>query len=202
MKRRQASAPAAAARNEDMTILTTKARVLRLSAEDNILVAGERIDKDAVDQRRRRRPASASRSATRSRRKPIAAGEPVDQVRPDHRLRQPADPAGDWVHEHNCDMGAEHGAFERDYAFCEGVVPVDFVPEAQRATFEGFRRSNGKVGTRNYIGILTAVNCSTTVAGFIAQGDRALRHPRRLSQHRRHRGAEAGQRLRHGHQRR
>ena len=78
-------------------------------------------------------------------------------------------PAGDWVHEHNAGIGEEHGAFERDYAFCEGVQPVDFVPEGQQATFQGFKRSNGQVGTRNYIGILTSVNCSTTVAGFIAK---------------------------------
>jgi altronate hydrolase len=65
--------------------------------------------------------------------------------------------------------GRGEGAFERDYAFCEGVIPVDFVPEAQRATFEGYRRANGSVGTRNYVGILTSVNCSTTVAGFIAR---------------------------------
>ena len=61
-------------------------------------------------------------------------------------------------------IGEEHGAFQRDYAFGEGIVPVDFVPEAQRATFQGFRRSNGTVGTRNYIGILTSVNCSTRVS--------------------------------------
>jgi altronate hydrolase len=78
-------------------------------------------------------------------------------------------PVGDWVHEHNCNMGEQHGAFERDYQFCEGVVPTQFVPEAQRATFEGFRRSNGKAGTRNYLGILTSVNCSATVAKFMAQ---------------------------------
>ncbi len=78
-------------------------------------------------------------------------------------------PAGEWVHEHNCGIGEEHGAFERDYAFCEGVVPVDFVPDDERATFQGFKRSNGSVGTRNYVGILTSVNCSTTVAGFIAR---------------------------------
>ena len=66
-------------------------------------------------------------------------------------------------------MGPEHGAFERDYAFCDGMLPADFVPDAERATFQGFRRANGKVGTRNYLGILTSVNCSTTVAGFIAK---------------------------------
>src|SRR5690242_5118601 len=43
-------------------------------------------------------------------------------------------PAGEWVHEHNCGIGEEHGAFKRDYAIGAGVVPVDFVPEAQRAT--------------------------------------------------------------------
>src|SRR5690606_21872077 len=37
-----------------------------------------------------------------------------------------------------------------------------------RATFHGYRRANGKVGTRNYIGILTSVNCSATVAKFVA----------------------------------
>src|SRR6185312_10512480 len=49
------------------------------------------------------------------------------------------------------------------------VVPVDFVPEGQQATFQGYLRGNGRAGTRNYIGILTSVNCSTTVAGFIAK---------------------------------
>ena len=78
-------------------------------------------------------------------------------------------PAGEWVHEHNCSIGADHGAFARDYAFGEGVVPTQFVPEGARRTFEGFRRANGKAGTRNYLGILTSVNCSATVAKYIAQ---------------------------------
>src|SRR6185437_7436831 len=40
--------------------------------------------------------------------------------------------------------------------------------EAPR-TFEGYRRSNGKVGVRNYLGVLTSVNCSATVARHIAE---------------------------------
>jgi altronate hydrolase len=78
-------------------------------------------------------------------------------------------PAGEWVHEHNCGIGEEHGAFSRDYAFSQGVTPVEFFTGAEQATFQGYRRSNGSVGTRNYVGILTSVNCSTTVAGFIAK---------------------------------
>jgi altronate hydrolase len=76
--------------------------------------------------------------------------------------------AGEWVHEHNCGMGGADGSLHHDYAFSEGVVQPDMVPVDQRATFQGYRRSNGKVGTRNYLGILTSVNCSATVAKFMA----------------------------------
>lgn len=72
---------------------------------------------------------------------------------------------GDHVHTHNCVMGD----LEKDYGFCRNAVPTDYLPEAQRATFQGYRRANGKVGTRNYVGILTTVNCSATVARAIAQ---------------------------------
>lgn len=72
--------------------------------------------------------------------------------------------AGQHVHTHNCIMGD----FAKDYGFCRHAKPTDFVPEEQRASFQGYRRENGKVGTRNYIGILTTVNCSATVAKQIA----------------------------------
>ena len=71
---------------------------------------------------------------------------------------------GEHVHTHNCVVGD----FEKDYGFCRNVTPTAFVSEENRATFNGFRRVNGKVGTRNYIGILTTVNCSATVAKQIA----------------------------------
>lgn len=45
--------------------------------------------------------------------------------------------------------------------------PAPARPAADR-TFDGFRRSNGKVGTRNMIGLLTTVNCSASVSRFIA----------------------------------
>ncbi len=55
-----------------------------------------------------------------------------------------------------------------DYEFSTNLVPVEPVPEGERATFMGFRRGNGKVGTRNFIGVLTSVNCSATAARMIA----------------------------------
>lgn len=72
---------------------------------------------------------------------------------------------GEHVHSHNC--GVED--FERDYDFCADAK--QFVPDISQAgrTFKGYRRASGKVGTRNYIGILTSVNCSATVAKLVAE---------------------------------
>jgi altronate hydrolase len=69
---------------------------------------------------------------------------------------------GEHVHTQNVAMGE----FEREYAFSTLVEPTTYASPA--ATFEGIRRENGQVGTRNYIGLLTSVNCSATVAGYIA----------------------------------
>jgi altronate hydrolase len=72
---------------------------------------------------------------------------------------------GAHVHVHNVSMGE----FERDYAFGEDKIETDFVADAERATFQGYLREDGRVGTRNYIGIVTSVNCSATVARHIAR---------------------------------
>ena len=45
------------------------------------------------------------------------------------------------------------------------------------ATFEGIRRPDGRVATRNYIGILTSVNCSAHVAGLVADVFKKIRSP-------------------------
>ncbi|HEY0523893.1 MAG TPA: altronate dehydratase family protein [Stellaceae bacterium] len=71
---------------------------------------------------------------------------------------------GDHVHTHNLAMGD----FSRDYAFCADATPTDMVPEHQRATFEGIVRADGRVATRNYLGIISSVNCSATTAKYIA----------------------------------
>jgi len=73
-------------------------------------------------------------------------------------------PPGTHIHTHNCVMGD----FERDYAFCADAHPTDFVPEHQRATFMGIPRPDGRSATRNYIGIVTTVNCSAATSRMIA----------------------------------
>src|SRR5688572_178169 len=144
------------------------ARTLLLNSSDNVGVALSNLDvgtDTAQGVRTVRRVPRGHKFAV----KPIEAGAAIVKFGQVIGFAKEPIGAGDWVHEHNAGIGEEHGAFERDYAFCEGVVPVDFVPAAQQATFQGYKRDNGQVGTRNYVGILTSVNCSTTVAGFIAR---------------------------------
>ncbi len=70
---------------------------------------------------------------------------------------------GDHVHVHNLAMGD----FERDYAFCEDFVPSVVNPNP--ATFMGIKRGDGRVATRNYLGVISSVNCSAHVCRLIAK---------------------------------
>jgi altronate hydrolase len=71
---------------------------------------------------------------------------------------------GDHIHTHNCSMGAH----DQNYRIGEDYVPTDFVPENERLTFQGYRRADGSVGTRNHIALCATVNCSATVIRHIA----------------------------------
>ncbi|TEA77946.1 UxaA family hydrolase [Allopusillimonas ginsengisoli] len=69
---------------------------------------------------------------------------------------------GQHVHTHNMKMMA----FERDYDFCSHKKDIQINSDADQ--FMGILRPDGRVATRNFIGILTSVNCSATVAKAIA----------------------------------
>jgi altronate hydrolase len=101
----------------------------------------------------------------------LASGEAVRRYNQIIGFASQAIGAGEHVHVHNLNMGAEKGNFARDYAFC-----ADVKPDAPRrhATFQGIVRADGRVATRNYIGILSSVNCSATAARAIA--DHFSRH--------------------------
>ena len=70
---------------------------------------------------------------------------------------------GDHVHSHNLGMGMH----KQDHAFGADCRPL--APAAEPRTFDGYHRADGRVGTRNYLGVLTSVNCSGSVARFIAE---------------------------------
>ncbi|HLF21314.1 MAG TPA: altronate dehydratase family protein [Aestuariivirga sp.] len=145
-------------------IVPGRPRMLRLNAADNVLVAIDVVDKGATapeDIAARDRIMKGHKMAAAA----IKAGEPVRKFGQIIGFAKSDIAKGDWVHEHNTGMAD----FARDYAFCKDAKPEDILPVERQATFQGYRRANGKVGTRNYIGIMTSVNCSATVAGFIAE---------------------------------
>src|SRR5919204_3462818 len=124
---------------------------IRLHPDDDVVIAraelpaGTLIQKESV--RASVRIPAGHKIAVRA----VAQGAPV------HRYNQiigfatqPIAP-GDHVHVHNVAMGD----FQRDYAFCSLAKPTAYVDES--ATFMGIKRADGRVATRNYIGILTSV---------------------------------------------
>src|SRR5579863_4814572 len=92
----------------------------------------------------------------------IAAGASVRRYGQIIGFATEAIAAGDHVHVHNLQMRD----FARDYAFGADVKAIEYVDAP--ATFEGIVREDGRVATRNYLGVLTTVNCSATVAKGIA----------------------------------
>jgi len=147
-----------------MPVSTQPAKTLRLASDDNVIVAaapiaaGTEIGSGVIA---KARIPFGHKVATQA----IAEGQPIRKFGQIIGFAKVPIAAGDWVHEHNVFM---HD-FERDYRFAEEARPQNILPVEEQATFQGFRRGNGKVGTRNYIGILTSVNCSASAARFIAQ---------------------------------
>ena len=138
-------------------------RTLRLNAKDNIIVAVDTMMPNvtvqgiAATQRIMRGHKMAAR--------PIAKGQPILKFGQIIGFATEDIAPGSHVHTQNCSFAE----FERDYAFAQDAREETLLPPEARATFEGYRRSNGKAGTRNYIGVLTSVNCSASVARFMAE---------------------------------
>ncbi|MEO1998273.1 MAG: altronate dehydratase family protein [Planctomycetaceae bacterium] len=71
---------------------------------------------------------------------------------------------GDWVHVHNVCLGQ----LKLDYSFGSDV-PAAPAPVPHR-TFQGYRRVTGRAATRNYVAVISTVNCSATASKYVAQG--------------------------------
>jgi arabinonate dehydratase len=147
---------------KEMSERAKNPRVLRLHADDNLIVSIDPILPGAVAEgvTAVSRVPKGHKMATVA----IAEGAPVLKFGQIIGFATAPIRPGEHIHTHNCGVHE----FERDYKFAEAAEPENVLPEDKRRTFEGFRRASGKVGTRNYIGVLTSVNCSASVARFIA----------------------------------
>ncbi|MEX0820379.1 MAG: altronate dehydratase family protein, partial [Pirellulaceae bacterium] len=95
--------------------------------------------------------------------KPIAKDEPVLKYGQIIGFASEPIAPGDWVHSQNVVIGE----FIRDYASATETPPPP-TPITDR-TFMGYRRRDGKAGTRNYLAIISTVNCSASVSKYIAE---------------------------------
>ena len=149
--------------------------VIRLHPEDDVVIArrqlvnGEQISEENLVIRGLIPP--AHKVATH----PIAKGQPVRRYNQIIGIATQDIEAGQHVHVQNLAMAE----FARDYAFCVDAKPTAYAEKP--ATFQGIVRTDGRVATRNYIGILSSVNCSATVVHAIADHFRRDFNPAALA---------------------
>jgi altronate hydrolase len=99
--------------------------------------------------------------------KDIAAGEAIYKYGQIIGFAAETIAAGDHVHVHN----VRADAFERDYAFCRDCPPPP--KPAEPRYFMGFDRGDGRYGTRNYVAVISTVNCSASTSKYISEKVRA-----------------------------
>ncbi|QKZ04145.1 UxaA family hydrolase [Pseudomonas eucalypticola] len=138
--------------------------VIRLDSADNVVVA--RVEISAGTQ-------VASEQLTTLQNVPlghkiaarmIEKGQPVLKYNTVIGYASEDLPAGTWMHSHNI----EFGDTARDYRYGLDYVPTQLLPANERATFQGIVRADGRVATRNYLGVFVVGNCGATVARKIA----------------------------------
>ncbi|HEX8787917.1 MAG TPA: UxaA family hydrolase, partial [Telluria sp.] len=141
--------------------------LIRLHGADNVLIAksllalGQQVELDSSRLRLRAQVPPGHKVAA----EPIRKGEAVRKYNTVIGFATRDIEPGEHVHSHNIELRE----YDRDPGFGLDAHPVEFVPEAERATFMGIVRPDGRVGTRNFIGIFSSVNCSATAIKKIAE---------------------------------
>lgn len=141
---------------------TAAARTLRLHPSDNVVIALADLPADSLLPEYGITLAGPVPRGHKIALAPIPAGGRVIRYGQIIGAATQAIAPGDHVHSHNLGMGAH----DTDYAFSTDLRPL---PAVEPRSFLGYRRADGQVGTRNYLGVLTTVNCSGSVARFIAE---------------------------------
>src|SRR5690242_8622413 len=133
-------------------------QTIRLHAEDDVVIARIELAGGTLVTKENVRAAVTIPAGHKIAVRTIAQGAPVRRYNQIIGFATRPIQPGEHVHVHNIAMGD----FQRDYAFSQGKRDTEYV--SPPATFMGIVRPDGRVATRNYIGILTSVNCSATVA--------------------------------------
>ncbi len=142
------------------SLTALEAESVRLHPSDNVVVAPARIAKGARLLRENVTAIDSIPTGHKIATRRIAAGEIVRKYGQVIGVASTDIAAGGHVHVHNLVI-SDQRELAAHAAHWSRIEPA--------RSFEGYRRSNGRVGVRNYVGVLTSVNCSATVARHIAE---------------------------------
>jgi altronate hydrolase len=151
---------------DSITLRSKAPLALRLNQNDDVLIATTDIDHGTAFADEKIAASDSIPAGHKMAAHAINSGDPVRRYNQIIGFATRDIAAGAHVHLHNMAM---HD-FERDYAYCEDVRAAS-VPGAA-LTFDGIVRADGRVATRNYIGIISSVNCSATVCRQISDAFR------------------------------
>ena len=149
--------------------MMTLSSTIRLHKNDNVVVARVAIARSTSQNGEEFLANEDIPAGHKVATQPIPQGGPITKFNQTIAFASTDIAPGDHVHTHN----AAYGKFARESEACTDARPTAYFPDAERTTFQGYRRPGGRAGTRNYVGILTSVNCSATVARMIAEAFRA-----------------------------
>src|SRR5450830_1889496 len=150
--------------------------VIRLNPVDDVVIARRQLITGTIlEEENGLRVAALIPAGHKMATRAIAAGQPIKRYGQIIGTASQAIEPGQHVHTHNLAMAE----FSREHSFGADFKPVDYVDTP--ATFMGIKRPDGRVATRNYIGVLTSVNCSATAARAIADYFRRDIHPEALA---------------------
>jgi altronate hydrolase len=155
----------------------TPSRTLRLHADDDVVIARQQLMAGTFLPEENVNVIGLVPPGHKLAVREIAPGQPVRRYGQIIGFASQAIRAGQHVHVHNLAMGS----FDRDAAAVAGIAARPTVPAEQPASFMGIVRADGRIATRNYIGVLTSVNCSATVARAIADQFRRDVRPEALA---------------------
>ena len=149
-----------------MTIYDLEEKAIILKSGDDVAVAKERLDIDTVLEYcgRKIRVNDDISAGHKVAVNAIQHGKPIRRYGQIIGFASCNIAVGDHIHDHN--VGWKE--FLREYEFATEAIPTEFYPESEMRTFMGFKRDDGRVGTRNYVAIIATSNCSASVSRYIA----------------------------------
>jgi altronate hydrolase len=154
-------------------IMESRHPVLRLHKKDNVVVALRDLSRGEFIEEERVQVMEAIPKGHKVATTFIPEGTRILKYGHTIGIAKKDIPAGSWVHTHNLAVAPRR----RRYAKAKALEKEDLPEVTPRAKFLGIPRSNGRIGTRNYIGIISTVNCSATVARRIADAFQGMRYP-------------------------